>query len=131
MRAFVLAAVLVMAGCCNCRDEEKEPAGPPIEIGAQALYDAYEANEVAADEKYKGKLLLVAGKVGGVSKDFMDDVVIHLDVESKALGDIMAGMAGSEKAKAAALSKGERVALRCSGAGRIMDSPSLRGCRIE
>ena len=54
------------------------PVEKPIEVPNTQLWNEYEANEVAADEKYKGKRLLVAGVVDSIDKDVFNNVVLHL-----------------------------------------------------
>lgn len=40
-----------------------------IEVSAAILIDDYVANELAADQKYKGKIFLVTGKIDTIAKD--------------------------------------------------------------
>lgn len=43
----------------------EEPEGV-VKVNAAKLFDAYQANELAADQKYKGRMLLVTGVVQSV-----------------------------------------------------------------
>src|ERR1700736_1804386 len=52
-------------------DADREAYGGVITILANALYRAYDANEVAADEKYKGKSVKITGKVQNIGKDIL------------------------------------------------------------
>lgn len=47
-------------------------------VSASALYREFNSNEVAADEKYKGKTIFVAGKVGSVEKAPLQGTIIYL-----------------------------------------------------
>lgn len=49
---------------------QKEEA---IVISPRTLYSEYKENEVAADMKYKDKLLRIEGKVDSIGKDILDD----------------------------------------------------------
>lgn len=51
-----------------------------IEITANELYSAYNANEVAADEKYKGKKIAVTGVISDIRKDFAGNAKISLEI---------------------------------------------------
>ena len=79
-----------------------------ISINASDLFDAYDANEVKADEKYKGKLLKISGTIKDIGKEIMDDSYITLkssnpyeiisvqcmfsdEAEAKKLGDLKKG----------------------------------------
>jgi Lipoprotein NlpI, contains TPR repeats len=58
----------------SLRAEEK-----PIRIAADKLMDAYLNNEIAADARYKEKLLAVTGNVANVGKDISDTVYVVLE----------------------------------------------------
>ncbi|MBX3735608.1 MAG: hypothetical protein KF715_02875 [Candidatus Didemnitutus sp.] len=47
-------------------------------IDAETLYKAYEANEVAADEQFKGKTIKVSGVINDIAKDIMDNPYVIL-----------------------------------------------------
>ncbi|MCB1026125.1 MAG: hypothetical protein KDB79_17135, partial [Acidobacteria bacterium] len=47
---------------------ESVPEEKPIAITATSLTKAYEENEIAADEKYKGKTLEVSGSVSNIAE---------------------------------------------------------------
>lgn len=49
-----------------------------IEISATDLYSAYEANQVAADQKYKGQLLEVTGVITSIGRDIFGTPYIVL-----------------------------------------------------
>lgn len=103
---------------------------PDMKVTAVKLFQDYEANEVAADNVYKGKTLLVSGKVQSIDKDFMDNIVVHLTTPNEFMS-ALATVMDSEKAKAGKLTKGQTVSVLCSGGGRIIGSPVLRDCTIE
>lgn len=99
-------------------------------VSAMALWKDYQANEVAADEDYKGKLLDVTGEVTKIDKDFMDDIIVNLRSGNQFMST-HAYVDDSEKRTAARLSKGETVTLRCQGGGMIIGSPVLRECTFK
>ena len=103
---------------------------PSVEVSATALFNAYEANEVAADDRYKGKKLLVTGTLASVDKDFTDSVVLHLAGPNPFM-HISATLDDDEKSKAARLSKGDKVTVLCEGRGRIVGSPVLGDCVVK
>lgn len=47
-------------------------------VSATSLYKEFNSNEVAADEKYKGQTILVAGKVQSVEKAPLQGTIIYL-----------------------------------------------------
>lgn len=100
---------------------------PTIEVENRKLWNDYEANEVAADDAYKGKRLKVTGVVASIDKNVTNDVVITLASPNEFM-NTMAAMEDSESKKAAALKKGAKIVLVCEGNGRIVGTPSLADC---
>jgi len=94
------------------------------------LWNAYEANEVAADEVYKNRTLLVTGAVSSIDKDFTGDIIVELTGGNMFMG-LRAHLEDSEKSKAASLAKGTKVRLQCTGAGKIVGSPVLNDCTFK
>ena len=109
--------------------EPARQAEMAMTVTADQLFDAYDANEVAADREYKGKKLQVHGTVHSVSSDFMDRAVVSL----KTSNEFSPVRATGDKAftrTAASLAKGSSVVLRCTGDGEIIGSPTLDDCTI-
>lgn len=53
-----------------------------IEVSVEQLLKDYKENEVAADNKYKGKKVTVSGVVDSVAKDVLNDTYIKIDTGS-------------------------------------------------
>lgn len=109
--------------------EIKPGATKPIPVTVKELNDAYQGNEVAADEKYKGKRLWAVGNVAAIEKDAFDGIVVRLAVAGTLLG-VHAKMKDSEKATVAKLSKGNEIVLDCTGAGMVIGTPMLDDCGV-
>jgi hypothetical protein len=107
-------------------DEGSTTKITPIGIPASKLYEAYDANEVSADDKYKNRLLVVGGLVKSIDKDFRDDIIVRL--AGNRFSTVDAYIIESEKAKSAALVKGQEVFVLCRCDGRMVGSPILKGC---
>lgn len=104
-------------------------AQPDMEVKAAVLYNDYERNEVAGDEKYKGKILRVSGSVDDISKDITDTMYITLDA-GQAFGSVQCFFADDHTEELSGISKGQYVTIqgRCDGKlGNIF----LRGCSIK
>lgn len=99
-------------------------------VTAAQLFTDYKGNEVAADDKYKGKALLVTGTVSEVRKDFTESIIIGLRSSNQFM-PVDAHVADSEKGKAAQTTKGASVVLRCEGKGMIVGRPQLGACTFE
>jgi hypothetical protein len=92
-------------------------------------YDAdYDANEVAADQKYKGKKILLTGVIESVNEDFKDDAYVVLKASNPILG-VHAELNERGKAGASALAKGTAIYLVCDSGARIIGSAIARNCQ--
>ncbi len=106
----------------------KQPA-IKVTVSAYQLWADYQANEVAADYKYKGKEIVVQGNVANIRKDFIENVFVSLATPNE-FENIEAKLKEREAQAAAYLDKGEPIILRCRGAGMILGSPMLHDCEI-
>ncbi len=130
--ALTMAALLVIAtGGDTEKDKEKKVKSSKVSVRvtADAIYRAYKANEVAADNKYKGKVIAVSGIVDSIGKGFTGGPYISLKTSSPILG-VRCYFAKSHLGELAKIKKNTEVTLKCVGGGKIM-SPILRGCLIK
>lgn len=98
-----------------------------IEITAGELFAAYKANEIAADQQYKGKALKVSGTVEGIASDAFDKPVVQLQAGGF-MEQVHANVSSNDAA--ARLTKAEWVTLACEGAGEVLGIPVLNDCVI-
>ena len=102
-------------------------SNPSVTISASKLYKEYNENEIAADEKYKGKIIEVTGVIRDIGNDIMDNAYITL-VGNEYFGDIQCYF--NEKSVVAKLSKGERITVigSCSG---LMINVQINNCIVR
>ena len=102
-------------------------SNPSVIITASKLYKEYNANEIAADEKYKGKIIEVTGVIRDIGNDIMDNAYITL-VGDEYFGDIQCYF--NEKSVVAKLSKGKRITVigSCSG---LMINVQINNCIVR
>jgi hypothetical protein len=101
-------------------------AEPAISVGARELFAPYNANEVAADQQFKGKRLRVIGTIESIDSDFGDEPVVLLSA-----GDFQSvHVQGLPKDVAGTLAKGQEITVACSGGGEVIGSPILDDCSI-
>lgn len=97
-----------------------------VAVDAGTLHRAYAANEIAADELYKGKPLKVTGTVADIASDVSDEPLVSLRV-----GEFESVHAtGLAKDVAAKLAKGQSVTLTCVGGGEMIGTPILDDCKL-
>jgi len=100
---------------------------PPLEVSAAALFTAYHANEVAADNTYKNKRLSVTGTMQSIDKDAFDNVVIRMRTDNQFM-PVDAYLDKSQYSIAATLVKEKPGTFICTGAGMTIGRPSVKGC---
>jgi hypothetical protein len=98
-------------------------------VTAKEYESAYDANEIAADNRYKGKKLLVSGVLSGVEKDFTGSGFLDLAGTNPFLPGVHAGIMDASLSVAADMKKGQRLNLVCIGAGRVATIAVLNECQ--
>ena len=109
---------------------EAELKASSVVVTSSQLFNDYQANEVAADNRYKGKQLLVTGTVASVDKGPFGGLVLRLATPNQFMS-AMCRMERSEQSELAQLQKGERVRVLCKGRGMVLGSPSLDDCTFR
>lgn len=122
------------------RRDPGNPGGPRLEptvgsdgvtsVGSTRLWQENDANEVAADNRYKGKQVRVTGRVSGVEKNMMGAAVLSL-ISGNPIFQTRATLTPDETPRAAALAKGDTVVIQCTGAGTMMRMPDLDHCILQ
>lgn len=113
---------------------EPEPQAPPAEVAmevtARDLAAAYDANEVAADQKFKGKTVLISGRVESVDSGPFDSPIVSLAGGGE-FGERQVWMYDVSKESAASLSKGQSIKALCKATGESMSFPTLSKCVLQ
>lgn len=104
-----------------------QPQQPLLSATAENLFAEYDANEVSADQMYKGKPLVVVGAVQSIDKDAFNNIVVHLETPNQFMS-VSATLQDKYESAAAQMRKRDVVALSCVGAGRLIGSPILKDC---
>jgi tRNA_anti-like len=124
------SAVAAPSSEATTTEPSAAPEPAPVEVSAADLFHEYDRNEVAADDLYKGKHLLVTGRVASITKDFLDNIVVEIST-GQMFADIHATVRDSQKSVAARLSKRQQISVLCRGKGKILMSPVLDECLIQ
>ena len=98
------------------------------EISANKLYAAYDQNEVAADEKYKGKKLGVTGVIGDIGKDVFDEPYVSLNIGY--LQNINCYFDEDNNKIISKLRKGQRVTIIGECKGKSITNVILKECEL-
>lgn len=107
-----------------------EPAEEAIVVTANELFEAYQNNEVAADQKYKGKSLEVTGTVASIDSGVGDKAIVQLTTSNQFM-PIAAQGDKKFTEHAATISKGDEVTLDCKGDGEVAGFVQLGKCTFK
>lgn len=99
-------------------DSSSEPAA--ISISANQLSSAYNANELAADDKYKDKVLAVSGTVDSIGKDITDTPYVTLQANGDLLG-IQCMFDNQYKEQLSKLHKGQQIQIHGTCKGKTLN----------
>ena len=103
---------------------------PDLQVSAVDLHEAYDANEIAADTRFKGKKILVTGTVESIDKNAFDQPYLSL-ASGNDFTAVHAELEDGSVQKAATLAKGLEVTLSCTGSGRLMGAAMLSDCTLR
>ena len=105
------------------------PAAPPIAVSATQLSEDYDANEIAADAKYKNKAVDVTGTIDTIGKDILNNPYVALKTAEYSAFSVQCMFPQSEEATLANLSAGQQVTLEGTVSGKtlnvLLDSCSI------
>lgn len=105
------------------------PAEEVTSISSNQLFAEYDANDIAADKKYKGQILEVSGSVRDISRDILDNIYVTLKTGEYQVFSIQCFFADNFEDRAAGLRPGQYLQIRgrCDGKfGNVM----LKDCLI-
>ncbi len=124
---------LMVVGCSDPKARKTEAAKPdekPVAVSADVLTADYEENELAADGKYKDKMLEVRGKISNIAETF-GTISVQMEGD-KIMPNVMCTFNDDQKDAVAKLKKGQTATLigRCEGStGGIY--VGLNACRVQ
>jgi hypothetical protein len=100
-----------------------EPAKEQVmQVGIGQILSDYKGNEVAADNRYKGRLIQVSGAVGDIKKDFTDNLYVTLGTGALyELPTVQAFFDDSMNQQLGNLRKGQKLTVVCRVKGLMMN----------
>ena len=120
--------LLIAAGSADETDVSTQEA--TVTVTAIQLFADYEANGVAAESKYEGKVLLVTGEVKSIDKaPYSDDIYVILSADWP--GKIKCYFTKGKAGQASQLVKGEVITVKGKCDGKFGNDVELKGCTIQ
>lgn len=101
----------------------------PLKTTDLELARAYDANEVAAQNKYGGKTLWVKGVVTNVLLDMFDHPAIKMRGQNM-FAATQASFDDSAKDSLGRLKKGDLVTMQCTSITEVLSAPLLSDCSL-
>ena len=121
--------------------DPERPADRLPQYQADALLNDYRDNAGAADDRYRGKYIIVEGVASGVRRGEADNVFVDIRtsdpnavVRAQLLRRQICGPAGrvcEVEARATMVRRGQKVAVECNGAGLSDGTPLLSDCLLR
>jgi hypothetical protein len=133
LASVVLLGLMVLLALGSGKTPEQESKSvksesPAIEVAAPKLFADYNANEIAADDKYKGRVLVVSGTVEDLGKDIMDQMYLTLKTDD-VIKSVQAFFAAEHKSRLASMKKGDSVRVKCRCDGKF-GNVILKDCSL-
>jgi hypothetical protein len=117
--ALFVLGLLAIASLDTEDDTKKvQLQAPSYRLTAASLYNEYDANEVAADNKYKGQIVVVSGTIQDIGKDIMDQAYIVFAGDDFLEG-VQCTFTKEQQSSIARLSKGQKVSVKGEVAGKM------------
>ncbi len=131
IRNLVVSCLVAMAAVLSGCGEKPESEFQQIVrqsncVTAKQVYSDYQNNEVAAQQKYQGKVNRICGIVEEIELNLMDEPTISL--RGSFLGSV--GIGGVDTSSAARLSKGSVAVFECKEINELLGTPILTECRM-
>jgi len=128
----VLAVFAILAagsGNSSGGTKDVQSQSSAYSVTADGIYAEYQANEVAGDAKYKGKIITVSGTIMDIGKDITGDPYVVLGGTGY-LDGVQGTFATSESASIGALSKGQQATIKgkCDG---LMGMVEMSQCSLQ
>ena len=118
-------------------------ANAQTEITAKQFYSEFKKNEIGADFKYEGKILIITGEILSIDKtDVLGTVTLSITLVGETqcfdflcinkldLPGVYCKFPNSERGKIAQLSIGQFVSIKGQYNGTTLNIPELKNCSI-
>lgn len=126
----LLAWSLLIGWMIACGSDTTERLGPAVAtVTVTELEAAYDANAIAADTRFKDKVITVSGVVTNIDKDIVGSPFVTLGTSVDDLLGAHATFARDATDQLSRLSKGQTVTVKCVGKGKLL-SVLLDSCTL-
>lgn len=96
-----------------------------VQVNAAQLLNDYQANEVSADNMYRGNKLAITGVVYSINRSIVNSYYINL---LDGYPNVQANFDSSQNNYLSGLQKGQTINILCIGDGMVAGIPQLKDC---
>lgn len=89
-------------------------------VSAASVMAAYEQNEISADNQFKGKVIVVRGRVGSIGKNLLNAPYVTLDDDASGIGSVQCFFEKSDEPKLAKLRPGQTLYIKGTVDGKMI-----------
>jgi len=107
-----------------------QPAAAIYRTSAVKLFQDYEQNEVATDEKIAGSEVEITGSIASIDKDFMGHPQLKMEI-GRDFDTVMLTLDKAEIPRAGRLRRGEMITAMCQKVVRVISTPSASDCVLQ
>jgi hypothetical protein len=125
---FIFLAVGSLFENKNEKKTYKPDSDGSIRISATSLYKEYVDNPVAADEKFKGKILKVEGTVSTIDKETNGKICVMLET-GEIIGYVFCYFPESQSKEVAKINKGNYKTIKGKCTGKLI-GVVLEDCEV-
>jgi predicted nucleic acid-binding Zn ribbon protein len=124
---YLIGSMVFMANIGDSIDRveatQSSNSGTAMEVSISKMVSDYDRNEVAADAKYKDKIVKFSGPIGEIKKDLLDNIYITVGrpSDTRLGGQVQAFFNDSMAGELAQLSQGSYITLACKIDGLMMN----------
>ena len=124
--AVLLALLAILAACETETGIAKDilEKGPDFRVTAAQIVADYTESESAAEDMYKGKVIVVTGVISEVYRGFLYTPYVELEA------GVRCSFSDNEDPVMITLTKGQTVSMKGQG-DRLLFGVELRGCTVE
>lgn len=120
----------MLGGCNSDKASTVGASRPPLSLTPAEISGAYQANEVAATDRFRDRELEVAGRVFKITSGQRDSGgTVHL--ESKSFIAVPAVIDSADRALVARIEVGQQIVVRCGFVAAVDQMPVLSECRLD
>lgn len=103
-----------------------------IEISANDIYSAFQENEIAADEKFNGKLVKITGIISSInSSGILTSANILLSVDGSFFGCVQCNFNSTNSKALANIKKGQSVTIIGTCGGLASFNVMINACELQ